>query len=100
MSKREAGDQLSNPLVDFQGRPGKGRKRWGSTLKPPGRLRVVWKSTRTLAGDQLSNPLVDFTPVEQGDQEGWGSTLKPPGRLPPHGVYRLTSLGINSQTPW
>ena len=33
-----AGDQLSNPLVDFYGHPVSDIARWGSTLKPPGRL--------------------------------------------------------------
>ena len=37
--KRRAGDQLLNPLVDFEMVPGERLVGWGSTLKPPGRLR-------------------------------------------------------------
>ena len=33
-----AGDQLSNPLVDFPGKDVVMKRSWGSTLKPPGRL--------------------------------------------------------------
>ena len=35
-----AGDQLSNPLVDFSAAEFRLLNGWGSTLKPPGRLLV------------------------------------------------------------
>ena len=36
-----AGDQLSNPLVDFEAYTARLPEGWGSTLKPPGRLRAL-----------------------------------------------------------
>ncbi len=38
MPGTNAGDQLSNPLVDFVFGRVKNAECWGSTLKPPGRL--------------------------------------------------------------
>ena len=51
-----AGDQLSNPLVDFYAPRVLFRVRWGSTLKPPGRLPPIAVDGAALLGINSQTP--------------------------------------------
>ena|GEM_PF-3398443 len=52
----KAGDQLSNPLVDFVTHAATPPLCWGSTLKPPGRLRIVCHHTGHKLGINSQTP--------------------------------------------
>ena len=56
MQDRVAGDQLSNPLVDFEGWNKLDLGGWGSTLKPPGRLRGYPTTQGMLLGINSQTP--------------------------------------------